>query len=138
MYKLKTKWKNRSRGKGENFKEGLAGNIRAPGEDIRVSPRFSYCEVIRDIGKSVIKEMEGSGIAVDCGCKEVETLHVDWPFEKFGCAVSGVIEEGRKRDAPLKEGYFTLRKLEPLCMWRQKVNREERLRNRAFGVRGAS
>lgn len=64
MYKTKAKWKNRSRGK-ENFKEGLARNIRAAGEDIRVSSRFSNHEVIRDIGKSVTKDMEGSGIVVD-------------------------------------------------------------------------
>ena len=62
----KTKWNTRSRGRGENFKEGLARNVKAPHEDIRVSPRLSNQVVIRDIGKSVIKgTLEGRGIAVD-------------------------------------------------------------------------
>lgn len=39
----------------KNFKEESSRNIKAPDEDIRMSPGFSNKEFTRDIGKSVTR-----------------------------------------------------------------------------------
>lgn len=62
MCKPQTKWKNRSRGRRENFKDGLTRNIRTPEEDIRMPPDLAVMRLLGTLARVLSRKWKELGL----------------------------------------------------------------------------